>query len=99
MLPASLYVRSLLLITSAMCVGVLSSDTHADTAPPYSVDFYSINSGGSSLANNCYRLSGTVGQAAPGYSAGNIYALISGYWQEASVAGGDTIFFNGFEEC
>jgi hypothetical protein len=98
-LRARLHVRALLLITAGMCVGALSSDTRADAAPNYSVDFYSINSGGTTVANNCYRLSGTVGQAAPGYSAGNIYALIAGYWQEASVTVSDAIFFNGFEEC
>jgi hypothetical protein len=98
-LPASLRVRLFFLFSFAVCVGVPSSDTHADATPFYSVDFHTISSGGNSLVNSCYRLSGTVGQAAPGYSAGSIYALIAGYWQAPSVADADTIFFNGFEEC
>ena len=40
------------------------SDTLAGTIPPYSIDFHTISSGGSSLRNGCFHLNGTVGQAA-----------------------------------
>jgi hypothetical protein len=73
-------------------------DAHAGT-PTYSINFYVISSGGSDLHNSCYRLSGTVGQAAPGYSSADIYFLIAGYWQAAPTAVSDEIFFSGFEGC
>jgi hypothetical protein len=74
------------------------SDAHGGT-PTYSIDFYVISAGGNTLHGNCYRLSGTVGQAAPGYSSGSIDSLIAGYWQPAPTAATDEIFFNGFEVC
>lgn len=75
------------------------SDTQAGTIPPYSIDFHTISSGGSSLRNSCFLLSGTVGQAAPGYSSGSTEYLIAGFWSAAPTTGLDEIFFNGFERC
>jgi hypothetical protein len=74
------------------------SDAHAGT-PTYSIDFFVISAGGNTLRGNCYRLSGTVGQPAPGYSSGSIESLIAGYWQPAPTAATDEIFFNGFQGC
>ncbi len=75
------------------------SDTHAGTIPPYSIDFHTISSGGSALRNSCFLLSGTVGQAAPGYSSGSTEYVIAGFWSAAPTTGLDVIFFNGFERC
>jgi hypothetical protein len=75
------------------------SDAHAGTTPTYSIDFHVISAGGTSLKSSCFRLSGTVGQPVPGYSSGNIYSLIAGYWQPAAATGSDEIFYNGFEGC
>jgi hypothetical protein len=75
------------------------SDARAGTPPTYSIDFYAISTGGNTLRGNCYRLSGTVGQPAPGYSSGSIESLIAGYWQPAPAAATDDIFFNGFQGC
>jgi len=75
-----------------------SSNARAGT-PTYSIDFYVMGNGGHTLQGNCYRLSGTVGQPAPGYSSGSIYSLIAGYWQPAPMAATDEIFFNGFQGC
>jgi hypothetical protein len=75
------------------------SDAHAGTTPTYSIDFQVISAGGTSLKSSCFRLSGTVGQPVPGYSSGNIYSLIAGYWQPAAATGSDEIFYNGFEGC
>jgi hypothetical protein len=77
----------------------LSTNAYAGGSPTYSIDFYVISAGGSLLKNSCFRLSGTVGQAAPGYSSGAIYSLIAGYWQPASNVASDEIFYNGFEGC
>jgi hypothetical protein len=86
-----------LLLISA--VTAWTSDAHAGTTPTYSIDFYFISAGGISLKNSCFRLSGTIGQPAPGYSSGAIYSLIAGYWQPAAAVGSDEIFYNGFEGC
>jgi len=75
------------------------SDTRAGTIPPYSIDFHTISSGGSSLRNGCFLLSGTVGQTAPGYSSGTSDYIIAGFWPAAPTTGLDEIFFNGFERC
>jgi hypothetical protein len=75
------------------------SEAHAGGAPTYRIDFYVISSGGGQLKNSCFRLSGTVGQPAPGYSSGAIYSLIAGYWQPAPATLSDEIFYNGFEGC
>lgn len=82
----------------ASSVAGVPTDTHAGTTPTYSIDFHTISGGGSALANACYRLSGTIGQAAPGYSSGSTVSLIAGFWT-AEVAASDEIFFNGFQGC
>jgi hypothetical protein len=89
---------ALLSVTAFLSIAVLPADSHADT-PMYSIDFHTISAGGNTLRGNCYRLSGTVAQVAPGYSSGGIYSLIAGYWQPAPTSATDEIFFNGFEVC
>ena len=77
------------------------SDTRAQSATP-SIDFHLISSGASEMHNSCFRLSGTIGQAAPGFS-GSIsspsYSVYAGFWVAAPLTGLDEIFFNGFEGC
>ncbi len=69
-------------------------------APTYSIDFHVITSGASEMQNSCFRLWGTVGQTAPGYSSGSTYSVIGGFWPATtSFADTDAIFFNGFEGC
>ena len=89
---------SLLAAAAAVALGAFGS-IRAGAPPTYSIDFYTISAGGNTLYGNCYRLSGTVGQAAPGYSSGSIESLIAGYWQPAPVVATDEIFFNGFQGC
>lgn len=73
------------------------SDSRAGT-PNYSIDFHRIGSGAARLRGACYRLAGSVGEAAPGYSSGPTMEVISGFW---SAAGNppDQMFFSGFEGC
>jgi hypothetical protein len=85
--------------TLAATVAMRSPDTRAGTLPAYSVDFHMISSGGSSLHNSCFHLTGTVGQAAPGYSSGSTDFVYAGFWAAAPTTGLDDIFFNGFEGC
>ena len=65
----------------------------------YGIGFYAFSTGGNVIGNSCYRIKGTLGQTAPGYSSGNIYALIAGYWQFTPPASPEEIFYNGFEDC
>lgn len=74
------------------------SDAQAGT-PAYNIDFHIISAGGTPMRGSCFHLSGTVAQAAPGYSSGSIYALSAGYWQAVPDSASDEIFFNGFEGC
>ena len=82
----------------AAALGAFGS-IRAGTSQTYSIDFYTISAGSNTLHGNCYRLSGTLGQVAPGYSSGSIDSLIAGYWQLAPTAATDEIFFNGFQGC
>ena len=90
--------HSLRVVGAAIALGAFGS-IRAGAPPTYSIDFYVIGAGGNTLHGNCYRLSGTVGQAAPGYSSGSIDSLIAGYWQPAPIVATDEIFFNGFQGC
>jgi hypothetical protein len=90
---------SLLVAATVVALGPLSSIRAAALPTTYSIDFYTISAGGNILRGSCYRLSGTVGQVAPGYSSGSIDSLIAGYWQPAPTAATDEIFFNGFQGC
>jgi hypothetical protein len=63
------------------------------------IGFRFIGSAGHDLTNTCYRLSGSAGQAAPGYSSSSRYSVNAGYWAGAPTTGLDEIFFNSFEDC
>jgi len=91
--------RTLLSTLGSACIAFLPLHANASPPPTYSIDFHTISAGGNLLQGSCYRLSGTVGQVAPGYSSGSIYALIAGYWQPAPPAAVDELFFDGFERC
>lgn len=74
------------------------SDSVAGVGLPV-VDFHVISAGGRSLQNSCFRLSGTVGQVAPGYSSNATNSVFAGFWAAAIPTEMDAIFFNGFEGC
>jgi hypothetical protein len=82
----------------ALMFGAVSIARPAST---YSIDFHAITSGGNTLRGECYVITGSVGQVAPGYSSGGIYALYAGYQFPIPPNSntGDEIFFNGFEGC
>lgn len=65
----------------------------------YSIDIHRISAGGGSLRNACYRLSGSVGQPAPGYSGATTYSVNAGFWPAVAVARPDQLFFSGLEGC
>ena len=74
------------------------SDSRAQATTP-TIGFHTVSAGGHSFQNSCYRLSGTTGQAAPGYSSGLTESLLAGFWSAPPTTGLDEIFFNGFEDC
>jgi hypothetical protein len=76
-----------------------SSDSHAGTTPTYRIDFHRISAGGGSSRNACYRLDGSVGQPAPGYSSGPTFTVVAGFMPAAIVDRPDSLFFSGFEGC
>ena len=76
---------------------VPGTDSGAQAAP--SMGFHVIGITGHNLKNVCFRLSGTGGQAAPGYSSSSRYSVSAGFWAGAPTTGLDEIFFNSFEDC
>lgn len=105
MKPFHIRISSGFSLRAAVAMALMSAtalqwpDARAAANPTYSIDFHVIGAGGHLLQGSCFRLSGTVGQPAPGYSSGSIYALIAGYWVNADAADSDEIFYNGFEDC
>jgi hypothetical protein len=82
---------------AGVCALPGSGSSAQATAP--AIGFHVVGSGGHALTNSCFRLSGTAGQAAPGYSSGLTESLVAGFWSAAPTTGLDEIFFNGFEDC
>lgn len=75
-----------------------SSDSRAGTST-YRIDIHRISAGGAALRNACYRLSGSVGQPAPGYSSGATLSVNAGFWPAVAVDRPDQLFFSGFQGC
>lgn len=74
------------------------SDVRAQAVPP-TIGFHFIGAGEHGRSNSCFRLSASVGQAAPGYSSGTSNAIVAGFQAASPTTGLDEIFFNGFEDC
>jgi hypothetical protein len=89
----------LALAALAALLAAPSPDSRAGTTPTYRIDFHRVSAGGGSLRNACYRLVGSVGQPAPGYSSGPTYAVVAGFMPAAIVDRPDQLFFSGFEGC
>ena len=83
---------------TACTLAVPWSDSLAG-GPAYGVDWSYISAGTKPVRNSCYKLSGTAGQTAPGYSSSSTYSVIAGFWAAAPTSGLDEIFFDGFERC
>lgn len=96
---ARLAVPALAATTLALAFAVPWSGLNAGTTPTYRIDFHRISAGGGTARGHCTRLSGTLGQAAPGYSSGSTNSVIAGFWLAAPTDGQDQLFFNGFERC
>ena len=76
-----------------------ANGSNSDAQAAVSMGFKFIGSAGHNLKNACYRLSGSAGQAAPGYSSSAKYSDSAGFWVAAPTAALDEIYFNSFEDC
>ena len=47
---------------------------------PYTLDWWTVDSGGGTSQSGTYSLTGTVGQAEPGTLHGGEYSLVGGFW-------------------
>ena len=93
-------VRSALVAAALMVVaGIPWSDSNAQTGPAYSIDFHVVTAAGKRVRNSCVVLTGSVGQAAPGYSSGGFYSILAGFLVAAPTVGQDQLFFDSFEGC
>ena len=88
---------ALLAITLACVTALPWSDTQAQSTGP-SIGLHVVDSGAKTRSSSCYRLSASIGQAAPGYSNSATYSIKAGF-QAAAPANRDEIFFDGFEGC
>jgi hypothetical protein len=68
-------------------------------AQTYTIDTYVLSAGLPISSNNCFRLAGTVGEPAPGYSGSPTYSVYAGFHAAAPAKPVDEIFFTGFEAC
>ena len=68
-------------------------------AQTYTIDTHVLGAGVSTSSNNCFRLAGTVGEPAPGYSGSPTYLAYAGFHAAAPATPVDEIFFTGFEAC
>jgi hypothetical protein len=52
----------------------------------YSLDWWTVDSGGGTSQAGTYSLSGTVGQTEPGALHGGVYSLVGGFWANLQAA-------------
>ena len=94
-------VRPTFALASACCLILAAAAPvlRAQSTPPFSIDHYVIAAAGARSRASCFIVTGTAGQAAPGYSSGATFSVVSGYWATVAAGGRDEIFFDGFEGC
>jgi|GEM_PF-1110890 len=88
-----------LLASAIALIASPDSDSLAGTPSGYRIDVHRISAGGGPLRNGCYRLNGSVGQPAPGYSSGPTYTVHAGFWPAVATDRPDQLFFSSFEGC
>jgi hypothetical protein len=57
----------------------------ASSAGAYTLDWYTIDSGGDRSASGAYALQGTIGQPDAGALAGGRYTLLGGFWGATDI--------------
>lgn len=87
------------LIAVAAVLTVSPSSDGLAGSSTYSIAIHRISAGGGSLRNACYRLTGSIGEAAPGYSSATTYSVNAGFLPAVAVEKPDQLFFSGLEGC
>lgn len=64
---------------------VLAQDQPHTVEDTYTIECYTIDSGGGSIGNGTYTLNGTIGQPDAGMMSSGSYSLVGGFWSGASV--------------
>ena len=68
--------------------------------PPITLISQTILSGSAGwIGNSCSRLTASIGQPVPGSSFGGGFTLTTGFRAVIPAGDGETIFFDGVEEC
>jgi hypothetical protein len=62
--------------TKVILLLLLASAANAD----YNISWHTIDGGGGTSSGGQYKLTGTIGQPDTGYSAGDSYELLGGFW-------------------
>ena len=86
-------------LSPALALALCSAPLGAQTPPSYAIDVYTIGAVTPTLSNPCFRLTGTIGDAAAGTSANATYTAYAGFWFASPASAVDELFFAGFEEC
>lgn len=85
----------------ALATALIVSPSSVGSAGPstYSIDIHRISTGGGSMRNACYRMSGSIGQPAPGYSSSATFSVNAGFWPAVAADQSDQLFFSSFQGC
>ena len=91
---------AVLAVTLLSALATPGSAVRAAVRATNAINFRAISSGGHAMHNRCYRLSGTLGQVAPGYSSGVNASAMAGFGGAAMPSSmTDEIFFDTLEGC
>ena len=64
---------------------VLAQDQPRAVQDTYTIEWYTIDSGGGSIGNGTYALNGTIGQPDAALLSNGSYSLIGGFWGGSAV--------------
>jgi hypothetical protein len=89
--PSTSLRTGFVVMTILMVGGAYPTETFA--AGPYKMDWYTIDGGGGTSKGGPYVLTGTIGQADAGYSSGDKYEVLGGFWSGGPIC---TVGFDDF---
>lgn len=78
--------RLLVILTLIAFLLLAVQAVRAAGSTSYSLDWWTVDSGGGTSQGGAYTLSGTVGQAEPGLLFGGDYTLAEGFWAKLQAA-------------
>jgi hypothetical protein len=78
--------RMLIVVTLIAFLLLTIQAVQAAAPAAYTLDWWTVDSGGGTSQGGSYSLSGTVGQAEPGLLNGGDYSLAGGFWAALRAA-------------